>query len=81
MYKVIQFSDGTETLAYEPDNVEIKVTKDNTDVVSYIYVDEKPEKKKGKYITKGEKRVVDLTKDKPHNKAKDPLEATNTGNS
>lgn len=79
MYKLIKFSDGTETLAHEPDNVEIKIIKDNTDAVTYIFMDEKPEKVKGKFVVKHEKGIVDLTKDKPHNNAKDPHEATNQG--
>lgn len=79
MYKIIKFSDGTETIAYEPDNVEVNVVKDNTDTVGYIFMDEKPKKVKGKYIIKNEKGVVDLTKDKPHNKAKEPVEPNNMG--
>ncbi len=77
MYKIIKFDDGTETVAYEPDNVQVEIAKDNTLAVGYIYSNEKPRKEKGKFVVKGEKRVVDLTKGKPHNKAKDPLEATN----
>lgn len=79
MYKIIQFSDGSELMAEESDNVEIELFKDNAIPVQATYTPNKPDFKKGKHIIRGDKTIVDLSQDKPHNKAKDPHEATNQG--
>lgn len=72
MYKVIQFQDGSEGLAEESDIVKVEMSKDDSFATTEIYSEQKPKLEKGKYSFEGEKTIVDLTKDKPHNMPKDP---------
>lgn len=74
MYKVIEFEDGTQGLAEEPPNVEVKMYKDDVVTKTVIFAEERPILKNGKYSIKGKKTIVELTRENTYNKLKEPLE-------